>query len=327
VTISLTGDLTVEQLVRVARGHEAVELAPEAVARIEAGRAVVEHVLELDTPVYGVTTGVGARKSVRVDPADSAEFNRMILLNHLVAQGDPAPEDVVRGTLVRLANGLAKGTAGVRLELAERLVRALNEGPLPRVRTLGSVGQADLPAMADVAHELVGGTQFAAKEGLALLNNNAFSTAVAALAVADLARLLDTTDIAGALDLEAFAANVSMLHPVLVTSGTTEPRGISRIRSRFAACLRCTARRGTRSTSPSSSLRSSSTRLRRIRSSSRARAGSSPSRTSTSFRSPRPSTSSASRSPPCSRRQTSACSSSCRRRSPDSRSAWRSATA
>jgi histidine ammonia-lyase len=156
VTISLTGDdLTVEQLVRVARGHEAVELAPEAVARIEAGRAVVEHVLELDTPVYGVTTGVGARKSVRVDPADSAEFNRMILLNHLVAQGDPAPEDVVRGTLVRLANGLAKGTAGVRLELAERLVRALNEGPLPRVRTLGSVGQADLPAMADVAHELV----------------------------------------------------------------------------------------------------------------------------------------------------------------------------
>jgi histidine ammonia-lyase len=216
MTVALTGDdLSVEQVVRVAREREPVELAPDALARIEAGRSVVEHVLEVNAPVYGVTTGVGARKSVRVDPADSEEFNRMLILNHIVAQGDPAPEDVVRGTLVRLANGFAKGTAGVRLELAELVVRALNEGPLPRVRMLGSVGQADLPAMADVAHGLVGDAPLAAKEGLALLNNNAFSTAVATLAVADLARLLNTADVAGALDLEGFAANVSMLHPAI----------------------------------------------------------------------------------------------------------------
>ena len=43
------------------------------------------------------------------------------------------------------------------------------------------------------------------------LNNNAFSTALAALAVADLATLLDALDVAGALDLEAFAANTSFL--------------------------------------------------------------------------------------------------------------------
>ena len=216
MTVSLTGDdLTVEQVVRVARGREAVELAPEAVARIEAGRAVVERALELDVPVYGLTTGVGARKRVRVAPADSAEFNRMLVLNHRVGQGDFASEDLVRGTLVRLANGFAKGTPGVRLELAELVVRALNEGPLPRVRTLGSVGQSDLPPMADVAHGLVGDAPLAAKEGLALVNNGAFSTAAAALAVADLARLLDTIDVAGALDLEAFAANLSILHPAV----------------------------------------------------------------------------------------------------------------
>jgi histidine ammonia-lyase len=216
VTVFLTGeDLTVEEVVRVARGRETVELAPEAVARIERGRAVVEHVLKLDLPVYGVTTGVGARKRVRVDPTESAEFNRMLLLNHRVAQGDLAPEELVRGTLVRLVNGFAKGTPGVRPELAERVVRALNEGSLPHVRTLGSVGQSDLPQMADLAHGLVGDAPLAAKEGLALINNNAFSTAAAALAAADLARLLATMDVAGALDLEAFAANLSILHPAV----------------------------------------------------------------------------------------------------------------
>jgi histidine ammonia-lyase len=77
---------------------------------------------------------------------------------------------------------------------------------------LGSLGQADLPPMADLAHALFGEVDLQAKEALALLNSNAFSTGMAALAVADATRLLDALDVAGALDLEAFAANVTMLH-------------------------------------------------------------------------------------------------------------------
>jgi histidine ammonia-lyase len=117
--------------------------------------------------------------------------------------------------LLRLANAFAKGTTGVRPELAELAVRALNEGRLPGVRTLGSTGQSDLPQMADLAHGLLVGFAPAAKEGLALINNNAFSSASAALAVADCRRLLDALDVAGALDLEAFAANLSILHPAV----------------------------------------------------------------------------------------------------------------
>ncbi len=211
--IALTGeDLTLDQVVAVARRGEEVELSPDALAKMKAARAVVERMLELDVPVYGLTTGVGARKRVRVSQAEAEEFNRMLILNHRVGQGDFAPDDVVRATLVRLANGLAKGTAGVRPELAELVVRALNGAALPRVRTLGSVGQSDLPQMADLAHGLLGDFTLVAKEGLALVNNSAFATASAALAVADCTRLLDVLDVAGALDLEAFSANVSMLH-------------------------------------------------------------------------------------------------------------------
>jgi histidine ammonia-lyase len=219
MTVVLTGnDLTLEQLVRVARGGETVELSREAVARMEAARAVVERVLAQDVPVYGLTTGVGARKRVRVRADDAEAFNRRLILNHRVGQGDFASDEIVRATLLRLANGFAKGTSGVRPELAELTVRALNEGRLPRVRTLGSTGQSDLPQMADLAHGLLDGFALAAKEGLALINNNAFSSASAALAVADCTRLLDAVDVAGALDLEAFAANLSILHPAVAAA-------------------------------------------------------------------------------------------------------------
>ena len=94
--------------------------------------------------------------------------------------------------MLRLANGFAQGAPGVRPELAQLVVDALNDGSTPRVRILGSVGQADLSANADLAHGLLGDFALAEGEALALLNNNAFSTAVATLAVADYASLLDS---------------------------------------------------------------------------------------------------------------------------------------
>ncbi len=100
-------------------------------------------------------------------------------------------------------------------EIAERLAAALNGREQPRVRLLGSLGQADLPAMADLAHGLFGEVELEAKEALALLNSNAFSTGMAALATADTERLLEAMDVAGALDLEAFAANLTLLHPAV----------------------------------------------------------------------------------------------------------------
>jgi histidine ammonia-lyase len=163
--------------------------------------------------VYGFTTGVGPRKRVRVEPGEVEEFNRRLIQSHRSGQGPDAPADVVRATMLRLANGFAKATTGVRPELAERLVTALNEKEAPRVRLLGSVGQSDLAANADLAHDLFRKAPLVAGEGLALVNNNAYSTGFAALAVADAGRLLDALHVAGALDLEAFGANLAIIHP------------------------------------------------------------------------------------------------------------------
>jgi len=218
MTISLNGsDLTVTQVVAAARHGETVALAPEAIAAMRLSREVVQNFLAGGEPVYGLTTGVGERKAYLLDPAERQRFNHRLVLNHRIAQGDAAPADVVRGAMLCLANSYAKGVTGVRPELAEMIVTLLNEGFAPPVRRLGSLGQGDLGPMADLAHGLITRTGFevAENEGLALVSSNAFTTAWACLATADAEALLAVFDVAGALDLEAFGANLACLHPII----------------------------------------------------------------------------------------------------------------
>ncbi len=218
MTVILTGqDLTLEQLVAVSRHGEAVVVAPQALERMRATREVVEEALRKDLPVYGFNRGVNAKKESPVT-TDQGQFNRLLLASHRVGQGPPAPVEVSRATLLVLVNQLAGGWAGARPELAITLAQALNAGPLPPMRMLGSVGQGDLAPLADLAYGLVTGFSLAAGEALALVDNNSFSTALAALALVDARRWLDTADGLAALEMEAFGANLSILGPEVARS-------------------------------------------------------------------------------------------------------------
>jgi len=223
--------LTIDSLAAVAEGSDEVALAPVARDRMAAARKVVEEALRSGAVVYGLTTALAERKSVVLDAGARRDFSRFLIRGHLIAQGPLAPAPAVRAAMVCLVNGFAKGAAGVRPELAEMLVDALNRGVEPAVRSLGSVGQADLGPLADLADGLVRKTGFvlADNEGLALINNNAFSTGWAALAEVAAERLLGEAEVAAALDLEAFAANLSILHRV-VTEVRPHPGTIATIR-------------------------------------------------------------------------------------------------
>ena len=113
-------------------------------SRMAAAREIVEEALRSEAAVYGLTTALAERKSVVLDAGARQGFSRFLIRGHLIAQGPPAPPPVVRAAMVCLVNGFAKGVAGVRPELAEMLIGALNRGLVPAVRSLGSVGQADL---------------------------------------------------------------------------------------------------------------------------------------------------------------------------------------
>ena len=227
--------LTIDEVARVARQGEAVSPAPRALERVRRARALVEEALRQGKPVYGLTTGVGALKSAHVEPADEVAFNRRLIGTHLVGQGAHAPHDVVRAQALRLANFFLSGDPGVRLELALRLIKLLNDDCLPDVHTLGSLGQSDLAPNADLALSLFDGFDPAAGETLATLNNNAFATGWAALALADARRLVDAVEVGGALSLEAFAANLAPLHPAVARRRPY--RGISTSLVRLRALL------------------------------------------------------------------------------------------
>jgi histidine ammonia-lyase len=229
-------DLTIEQVRRVARLDAPVEIAPAALATVRRARLVVEAALASGAAVYGLTTGVGAHRPHRIDPRALRRFNQQIVLGHSTNFGELLSREAVRAMILIRANGMLKGGAGVRVELIHALVGVLNARIDPLVRSLGSVGESDLGAMAGVGRALMGHGEVMyqgrrvgaaealglaglapylvrAKEGLALISANALAMGEGALALADCDALLGLIDVAAALSLEGFAANLSVIHP------------------------------------------------------------------------------------------------------------------
>lgn len=213
MTVPLDGhSLTLHDVVGVARRNHAVSVTPEALARMTRAREVADEVVNGGVEAYGLTTGVGVRKRARVEHDG---HDRLLVRQHLIAQGPASPADVARATTLLLANALARGTTAARKELALHVVERLNTNRLPPIRILGSVGQGDLAAMADLAAGLTEGFELERGEAIALLNQNAFATGWAALAVVDAIALLDTLDVAAALDIEALPAAPAAFDPVV----------------------------------------------------------------------------------------------------------------
>ena len=203
--------LTLSDVIDVARAKRSVRLAPSARERMTRSRDTVLAIARRGDAVYGLTRGVGVRKRVVVDPFADPSYERSLILDHRSGQGPPVGEDTVRATMLCLANNLARGYAGVRPELVERIVSRLDGDELPVIRLYGATGQGDVVPLADLAFDLFRDEELEAKEGLSLLNSNAFSTALACLALADAQRLLRVFVLTAALDLEAFRANLSTL--------------------------------------------------------------------------------------------------------------------
>jgi histidine ammonia-lyase len=215
MTVVLTGrDLSVGDVVAVARRDERVELAAGAIEAMAEASALADRLFDLGRPVYGLTTGLGAQKRTSLR-RDDRGFGWRQIAESRAGTGPPASRAAVRAAMTVFANQLAGGSTCVRPELGERLVEALNAGETPVVRSLGSLGTSDLAAMADLAHAVFRGMELAPGEGLALINSGAFGTGLAALAVADATRLSDAADVAAALCLEGFGANLSVLHPAI----------------------------------------------------------------------------------------------------------------
>jgi histidine ammonia-lyase len=226
--IVLTGnDLTFSQLYGVALKHESVSLSPEAVARMNASRAVVEKLLAEGQSAYGINTGFGKLASVRISAEQVRQLQINLVRSHCCGVGEPLSEPETRAMMLLRANALAKGLSGIRPGAVEALCGMLNAGVHPVIPSQGSVGASgDLAPLAHLAQVVIGEgfalykneklsggdalkragltpVALEAKEGLSLLNGTQGMLALLSLALREADILADTADIAAALSLDA----------------------------------------------------------------------------------------------------------------------------
>lgn len=220
-------DLTVSDVVAVARNRVRVSLDPSALANAERSRQFVEQAIADGKIIYGITTGFGKFKSVVIPREKTKQLQQNLLRSHAVGVGAPFSEEVVRAAMLVRLNSLMVGYSGVRRELLKTLVHLLNKEIYPFVPEQGSVGASgDLAPLSHLGLVLMGDGEvlvdgvrtpadgalkakgiapitFDAKEGLAFTNGTSFITANAALALADAQNLIKVADICLALSLEA----------------------------------------------------------------------------------------------------------------------------
>ncbi len=219
--------LTLQQIVDIAKGRERVVLADEARTRVEQARHVVQDIVTQGRTVYGVNTGFGKLSDVSIDQADLVQLQLNLVRSHSCGLGDPLPEDEARAMLLLRANVLAAGFSGARPLVIDTLIAMLEKRVTPVIPEKGSVGASgDLAPLAHLALAAIGEgeafyngerisaavaleraqiapLQLEVKEGLALLNGTQAMGAVGALALHRAEQLARLADVAGAMSLEA----------------------------------------------------------------------------------------------------------------------------
>jgi histidine ammonia-lyase len=197
----------------VARGGAEVVLADAARERNTAARRALEELVERGEPVYGVTTGVGPFRTREVPAEQRPEHQLRLLRSHASGAGRPLAPELVRAAMVVRANQLGAGGAGVSDALLAALVQALNDDFTPVAHEVGSLGTADLTALAEIALALIDryGVELGPRDGIGFMSSNAASIGHAALVARSAARLLDGGLRVAALSFLGAAADPAVL--------------------------------------------------------------------------------------------------------------------
>src|SRR3954462_2647931 len=127
--INLDGhNLSIEEVWRVASLRFECALAEDARPLIRQSRQLVESLAAQPRAIYGINTGFGPLSGFRI-AADELAQHQLNLLHHLtVGQGPLFSPAETRAIMLARANALSRGFSGVREELIELLLAALNRG-------------------------------------------------------------------------------------------------------------------------------------------------------------------------------------------------------
>jgi histidine ammonia-lyase len=247
-TITLTGrDLTIDQVVEVARLGAKVEISADAKQRQADNHGLLLEAAAEGIPVYWFNRGAGDQRETVMFSGDpmSAENRAYLEKTQLrefqrgAVEGygpEVRQEEIVRAMMVVRANAMTHNAPSA--QLGQMLIDLLNRRITPVVQSRGTLGEGDLAQLSNVGAAMVGagdayyqGTLMAAADALskaalkpikpfaadtnALTSSDAYATGIAALAVYDAQRALDWADLIYAMDLNGMNSSITPISTVV----------------------------------------------------------------------------------------------------------------
>ncbi|MEO7351795.1 MAG: aromatic amino acid lyase [Marmoricola sp.] len=214
--------LSLDEIVAVSRRGESVRVDASARERVVGSHDFADAIAE-DRPIYGRSTGVGANRDQAQPDPDSQALQ--LLRSHATSSGELRSAERVRAMLVIRLNQLSADGNGISPTVLDTLESMLATDALPPVREGGSVGTADLAALATTALVLCGEvpstpplprtTGFGPGDALTFMSSNAAVLADAALAVEELDRLARSALVIAAMDFAAVRGNSEAFSPAV----------------------------------------------------------------------------------------------------------------
>jgi histidine ammonia-lyase len=247
-TITLTGrDLTIDEVVDVARHGAKVALSPEAKQRQADNYGLLLEAAAEGVAVYWFNRGAGDQRETVMFSGDPLTAENQAYLEKTQlrefqrgAVGGYGPEvhqeEIVRAMMVVRANAMTHNAPSP--QLAQMLIDLLNRRITPVVQSRGTLGEGDLAQLDNVGATMVGageayfeGTRMTAADALAkaglkpikpfaadtnaLTSSDAYATGIAALVVNDAQRALEWADLIYAMDLNGMNSSVTPLSTVV----------------------------------------------------------------------------------------------------------------
>jgi histidine ammonia-lyase len=243
-TVTLTGrDLTIEQIVDVARHGAKVQLSPEARQREADNHGLLLEATAEGVSVYWFNRGTGDNRETvlfsgdATSPQNKANVEKIQLEAfrrgaHAGYGPEIMDEDIVRAMMVVRANEMTYNAPSS--QLSQMLLDLLNKRVTPVVQSRGTVGEGDLAQLSNVAATMVGageayygGARMSAADALkkagltpirpfaadenALTSSDAYATGQAALVVSDARQALEWADLVYAISLNGMNSSITPL--------------------------------------------------------------------------------------------------------------------
>ncbi|WP_336194295.1 aromatic amino acid ammonia-lyase [Providencia stuartii] len=248
--IKLNGNSLTPSIVESIANGEKVCVDPFAMEKVKLAHSILIKAALQGVKIYGLTVGVGLNKDQEWIDLNgkltneviekSVQFNINLLRAHSVGVGASIEKNIVRALIAIRLNNLLSAHSGIQPAIINSYIAFLNLDIIPVIPVVGSVGEADITIISHVGLAMIGEGNVIykrkqciaidalsdakvplikpwAKDALSILSSNAYSAAIASLALAKMARYLDINEIAYSLTLQSLNGNLSPFNELVLS--------------------------------------------------------------------------------------------------------------